>query len=300
MQGDTVDGKRHGLIGAIAPRRRGKTSALRMVLYQMKKVEPRINIVVVAFKTEDWRAFEKTAALIFEPDELKKFQPWLLSAMYERAKRPAKDRWIVVFDDLPNLLVLNPELQNSILQFSSLGAGTGITTIVSTQFSGKDAGGTGTFANATARLIFKPSNASQGARDGGGAGLGLDQLSEKLGDALLVVNGNVTRVATPIIDDQLIEQLHGSVPAREWLHKESQPQHNYGTLPTSVGLHPNELLIEKLNGWLLEEGVFDWGVGRFNNRSEALRQLEWSNNGRNVAKLAELEYYIFERQVSRR
>ena len=71
-------------------------------------------------------------------------------------------------------------------------------------------------------------------------------------------------------------------------------------MPTSVGLHPNELLIEKLNGWLLEEGVFDWSVGRFNNRSEALRQLEWSNNGRNVAKLAELEEYIFERQVSRR
>jgi hypothetical protein len=61
-----------------------------------------------------------------------------------------------------------------------------------------------------------------------------------------------------------------------------------------------EEAIEKLNGWLLDDGTFDWGVGKFNNRSEALRQLEWSNNGRNVAKLAELESYIFERQVSRR
>ena len=300
MQPATVDISQHGLIAAIAPSRRGKTQAIRTMLYLLKRANPSLNIVVVAFKTEDWKAFESCATLIVDSDELKQFQAWLLATMYKRAKHPESNRWIIVFDDLANLLTVNPELQNSILQFSSLGAGTGITTVVSTQFTGKDSGGVAMTANATARLLFKPSSNMQGARDGGMARLGLDQLSTQKGDALLVVDGDAVRVATTMTDDRLIEQLHGSVPAREWLHKESQPRHNHGTLPTSVGLHPNELLIEKLNGWLLEEGVFDWSVGRFNNRSEALRQLEWSNNGRNVAKLAELEEYIFERQVSRR
>ena len=155
-------------------------------------------------------------------------------------------------------------------------------------------------ANATARLLFKPSSNMQGARDGGMARLGLDQLSTQKGDALLVVDGDTVRIATSMTDDRLIEQLHGSVPARDWLHKESQPQRNYGALPTSIGVHPMEEAIEKLNGWLLDDGTFDWSVGKFNNRSEALRRLGWSNNGSGVEKLKELEYYIFERQVSRR
>jgi len=60
-----------------------------------------------------------------------------------------------------------------------------------------------------------------------------------------------------------------------------------------------EEAIEKLNGWLLDDGTFDWSVGKFNNRSEALRRLGWSNNGSGVEKLKELEYYIFERQEAR-
>ena len=272
MQPATVDISQHGLIAAIAPSRRGKTQAIRTMLYLLKRANPSLNIVVVAFKTEDWKAFESCATLIVDSDELKQFQAWLLATMYKRAKHPESNRWIIVFDDLANLLTVNPELQNSILQFSSLGAGTGITTVVSTQFTGKDSGGVAMTANATARLLFKPSSNMQGARDGGMARLGLDQLSTQKGDALLVVDGDAVRVATSMTDDRLIEQLHGSVPAREWLHKESQPQHNYGALPTSIGVHPMEEAIEKLNGWLLDDGTFDWSVGKFNNRSEALRR----------------------------
>lgn len=295
MKPAVVDVKQHGLIAAIAPSRRGKTSSLRSMLYLMKQADPNLNIVIVAFKTEDWQAFGDVASLIFEPAELKKFQPWLLSAMYGRAKKPAKDRWVVVFDDLANLLVTNPELQSSILQISSLGAGTGITTIVSTQFTGKDSGGVALTANATARLIFKPSSAAQGARDGGMADLGLDQLSDRKGDALLVVGGDVTRIATPIIADDLVEKLQGCAPVREWLQeKEEMHSNRAGALPTAVAMHPNEVLIEKLNGWLIEDGNYNWEEGKFNNRSEALRRLGWANNGRSVRKLTALEEYIAE------
>lgn len=295
MRPAVVDVKQHGLIAAIAPSRRGKTSALRSMLYLMKRADPNLNVVIVAFKTEDWQSFGDAASLIFEPAELKKFQPWLLSMMYGRARKPAKDRWVVVFDDLANLLTTNSELQGSILQISSLGAGTGITTIVSTQFTGKDSGGVALTANATARLLFKPSSNTQGARDGGMADLGLDQLSDKKGDALLVVGGDVTRVATPIIADQLIEQLRGGAPVREWLQEEEETHSSRaGALPTAISLHPNEASIEKLNGWLIESGNFDWEEGKFNNRSEALRRLGWANNGRYVRKLAALEEYIAE------
>jgi len=135
----------------------------------------------------------------------------------------------------------------------------------------------------------------QGARDGGMAGLGLDQLSTRKGDALLVVDGDATRVATAMTDDRAIEQLRGGAPVREWLQEEEETHSSRpGTLPTAIGLHPNEALIEKLNGWLIERGNFDWDEGKFNNRSEALRRLGWVNNGRTVAKLAALEEYIAE------
>ena len=165
---------------------------------------------------QDWRAYANSAAIILDSDELKAFQAWLLQTMYARAKRPQADRWIVVFDDLVNLLATNPELVETIKQCASLGAGTGITTIASTQFTGKSSGGTDVFANATCRLMFKPSSNLQGARDGGQAGLGLDQLSTQRGDALLVADGETTRLTTAMTDDSWIEKLGGGAPDRAW------------------------------------------------------------------------------------
>ena len=84
-------------------------------------------------------------------------------------------------------------------------------------------------------------------------------------------------------DDRAIEQLRGGAPVREWLQEDEETHSSRpGTLPTAIGLHPNESLIEKLNGWLIERGNFDWEEGKFNNRSEALRRLGWVNNGRPV------------------
>lgn len=286
LQPVTVDISQHGLIAAIAPSRRGKTQAIKSFVYQLKRANPAYNLVVVAFKVADWQAFENSAALILDKDELSNFQKWLLASMYSRAKSPQRDRWIVVFDDLVNLLSTNPELTQTVMQCASLGAGTGITTIASTQFTGKSSGGTDVFANATCRLMFKPSSNLQGARDGGQAGLGLDQLSTQRGDALLVCDGETTRLTTAMTPDTLISQLSGGAPDRDWLAPTAETM-------TALTLHPLEQLVETLDGWLLEDGNFDWDTGRFSNRAEALRRLEWSNNGRNVKRLAELEAYIF-------
>ena len=46
--------------------------------------------------------------------------------MYEKAQSQNDQRWVVVFDDLVNLLAVTPELQESIVQIASLGAGVGV------------------------------------------------------------------------------------------------------------------------------------------------------------------------------
>lgn len=284
-----IDVAQHGLIAAIAPSRRGKTQAIRTMLYLLKRANPSLNIVVCAFKSQDWQAFNHCAALILDSQELKQFQSWLLTEMYRRAKSPQGDRFVVVFDDLVNLLSTNPELADTVKQCASLGAGVGVTTIVSTQFTGKDSGGVAMTANATARLMFKPSSNLQGARDGGMAGLELDQLSTAKGDALLVVDGESVRIATAMTADSLIEQLQGDAPKRHWLTVTGTEER-----VQTLGLHPMESLIETLNGWLLDDDVFDWETGKFSNRSEALRRLGWSKNNRTWSQLYELEKYIFE------
>lgn len=283
LQPVTVDISQHGLIAAIAPSRRGKTQAIKSFVYQLKRSNPTYNLVIVAFKIADWQAFEGSAALILDSSELKNFQQWLLSAMYARAKSPQRDRWIVVFDDLVNLLSTNPELTQTVMQCASLGAGTGITTIASTQFTGKSSGGTDVFANATCRLLFKPSSNLQGARDGGMAGLGLDQLSTQKGDALLVCDGETTRLTTAMTPDSLISQLSGGAPNRAWLAPIADTMQG-------LALSPMEQLIEMLNGYILDN--FDFEAGKFTNRSDALRQLGWTPSGPNRAKLTELEQYI--------
>lgn len=283
LQPVTVDISQHGLIAAIAPSRRGKTQAIKSMVYQLKRANPAYNLVVVAFKVADWQAFEGSAALILDSGELKSFQQWLLSAMYARAKSPQRDRWIVVFDDLVNLLSTNPELTQTVMQCASLGAGTGITTIASTQFTGKSSGGTDIFANATCRLLFKPSSNLQGARDGGMAGLGLDQLSTQKGDALLVCDGETTRLTTAMTPDSLISQLSGGAPNRAWLAPTADTMQG-------LALSPMEQLIETLNGYILDN--FDFEAGKFTNRTDAMKQLGWTPSGPNRAKLTELEQYI--------
>lgn len=293
LQPAMVDIAQHGLIAAIAPSRRGKTQAIRTMLYLLKRANPDINIVVIAFKTADWAAFGNVAHLIFDANEIGAFTQWMLQTMYARARQPQHDKWIVVFDDLVNLLSTNPTLPDVIKQFASLGAGVGVTTIVSTQFSGKDSGGTATFANATAKLMFKPSSNMQGARDGGFAGLGLDQLSTQKGDALLLVDGDATRIATAMTADSDIQQLDGSKPNPVWLDTTTTTTDNHDQTTTTVAswsINPMEQLIETLDGDLYD--IYDFSVGSFTNKAAALRLLGWSNRGENYKKLSELAAYI--------
>lgn len=291
LQPVTVDLAQHGLIAAIGPSRRGKTQAIRSLLYQLKAANPDYKVVIVAVKAVDWVPFEGFAAIILDTVESKKFQAWLLSEMSARAKRPQPDRWIVVFDDLANQVQMDKGVADTVAQTASLGAGTGITTIASTQMTGAFSGGSAVFANCTAKVMFKPSSNQQAARDGGFAGLGLDQLSEQKGDSIALIDGYPIRLTTAMTPDSLIRQLPGDAVVRPWLVPTSKTV-------SELALHPMEELIEKLDGWLLEDGSFDWETGKFFNRSEALKRLEWANNGRTIKQLKDLETYIFEQHNS--
>lgn len=294
LQPALVDVSQHGLIAAIAPSRRGKTQAIRTILYLLKRANPSINLVVMAFKRADWQACEGMAHLILESQEITVFTRWMLARMYEKARQPDQERWVIVFDDLVNLLTTNPDLSEIIKQFASLGAGVGVTTLVSTQFSGKDSGGTATFANATCRLMFKPSSNLQGARDGGFAGLGLDHLSSRKGDALLLVDGESQRIATAMTSDADMMRLEGQRPDAVWNLEGSGDATQETTSRLSLSLHPMDELIEKLDGDLFE--IFDFEQGKFSNAPRALAMLGWHNNGHYRRKLLELETHIAQRQ----
>lgn len=294
LQPALVDLSQHGLIAAIAPSRRGKTQAIRTVLYLLKRANPDVTLVVMAFKRADWQAFDGIAHLIPDSNGIAAFTRWMLSQMYEKARQPDNERWIIVFDDLVNLLATNPDLPEMIKQFASLGAGVGVTTIVSTQFSGKDSGGTATFANATCRLMFKPSSNLQGSRDGGFAGLGLDQLSTQKGDALLLVDGEAQRIATAMTSDAEIMRLPVASLDPVWLTVGTGSSVSGTTQGLSLSLHPMDQLIEKLDGDLYD--IFDFEQGKFINAPKALTLLGWHNNGHYRRKLAQLETHIAQQQ----
>lgn len=283
----TVDTTQHGLIAAIAPSRRGKTEAVRTMISLAKLVNPDIEIVVLPYKRDKWLPIEHAVTAIYDYSEMASFCQWLLGEQRDRAVTGRRDKLLVVIDDLLNLIDYVPNFVETIRKVSSAGAGLGINLIVTTQYTNQDTGGTALTANATCRLMFKPASVSQGSRDSGMAGLGLDQLSSQKGDAVLVVDGEPTRITTALTPDSMLASLPSARMGREWL----QPQRT-GSLPTTFAVHPMEEMIEKLNGWLTDDGVFDWEEGRFNNRSEAMRRLDLSRNGRNMPKLHELERYI--------
>ena len=125
--------------------------------------------------------------------------------------------------------------------------------------------------------------------------MGLDQLSTQKGDALLVVDGEATRIATAMTPDALIERLPEEGRERDWLHVQPAAQRttqHATSLPTALTVHPMELLIEKLNGFVLDN--FDFDEGKFRNRSEAIRRLGKEPSGPTRTMLARLEEYIMQ------
>jgi len=221
----------HGAVFWIGPSRRGKTQSLKSTLYALIRSNHELQYIIIAQKVKDWCVFEDVAGclgIVSHPDEIEAVFEWVVSQLHEAGRRDT-GKVVIVADDLVNLLTTSPDIAPDLEQIASMGAGLGFHLLAGTQAAGtkKGSGGTGVESNITARVLYKPASSTTGARNAGMGGVSLDQLSGAKGDAILIVDGYTTRIATAYVNDQDILQL----PANE---KEKPPWLSSGLAQTAA------------------------------------------------------------------
>ncbi|MEZ4614711.1 MAG: hypothetical protein R2867_04235 [Caldilineaceae bacterium] len=108
-----------------------------------------------------------------------------------------------------------------------MGAGLGVHLLVGTQGAGSKStsGGTEIENNVTARILYRPATSRSGSQSAGTGGLALHQLSSAKGDALALIDGNTTRIATAWISDRDIALLPTGTASYPWRMPVSRPQY---------------------------------------------------------------------------
>jgi hypothetical protein len=211
-----VDLRQHPTLLFVGPPRRGKTSAMKSILYALARQNPgeQLQHVIISQRRNDWVAFEHAVGclgLVNDPAEALRVMEWGAGQlMAQRSARGIGGAAIVfILDDLTNLLKRVPEIAAPMGEMATMGGGVNLFQMIGTHHAGSKAGtgDTNLEASATARLVYKPSSTSTGARSAGVGGLGLEALSNHKGDCLLLLDGYPIRVATGYTDDRLIAQL---------------------------------------------------------------------------------------------
>jgi len=250
-----VDLQQHGALMWVGPSRRGKTQSMKCTLYALaRQVQSgaRLRYVILSQKQADWRAFQPAAGcmgIVGDKSEAQDVMTWAVETLHSAAQNGLDHNLIIVCDDLLNLLKQAPGIADGLAEIASMGAGLGVHLLVGTQTAGskQGTGGAGVEANVTARINYKSATAAGAARDAGRGGVGLDQLSDHKGDALLTVDGQSQRIATGLADDADIAQLGaGDLVVAPWLstgcaqpaHNRSQPVDNRLQPPQPPETHP--------------------------------------------------------------
>lgn len=213
-----VDLRQHGALFWIGPSRRGKTQSMKSTLYALARANAQMfRYVILSQKRADWRAFEPAAGcmgVVSDPAEALDVLQWAAALLQGRAETGTGGAaFVIVADDLLNLLSAEPDLAAPLAEIASMGAGLGVHLLAGTQEGGskRGTGGAGVENNATARILYRSSSAAAGARAAGQGGAGLEALSSAKGDALLLVDGESVRVATGMADDREIALLPASM-----------------------------------------------------------------------------------------
>lgn len=191
----------------VGPTNAGKTTAARLIAYQLALQNPAraCRFIVSTFKPKDWAALAAVAhtfAVIVEPEESAQMVRYLVDVMYNRTKTGQDRPHLFVFlDDLLNLLGVAP-IESELAQLASLGRSAGIHLIVGTQRLGElGAGGAAITGNIRTRVVFGTADAQDAAQFTGRGGSGAESLGRYKGDALLIVEGIVRRLAVATVDD---------------------------------------------------------------------------------------------------
>lgn len=215
----------------VGPTNRGKTTAARLLAYHLASQNPprQARFIVSTFKPKDWQAFgalAHTLAVITDPSESAQMIHYLIGLMHRRTQRGQDSPHLFVFlDDLLNLLGVT-EVDGQLAQLASLGRGAGIHLIVGTQRLGeKGAAGSLVTGNIPARLVFGTADAQDAALFTGRGGSGAEKLGRYPGDALLVTDGGVQRIAVGYITDDHLTRLRQQPDSwRPWLKPAGTPE----------------------------------------------------------------------------
>jgi len=217
-------------LALIGPTRRGKTEALRSILYALSRQAPhRLQYLILAKKAEDWQAFQPAASclgLLIEPAEQEQALAWLAGELLQQraATGQKKPVLFLIADDLKNISA-RASLTGYLEELASMGGGLGIHLLLSSQTTGKAGGLTqGIEQNLAARLIYGAADAAAGARSAGSGGLQVETVGIAPGDALLVLDGQPQRVATGLCQDTMIAQLPAGKLARPWQNRPEQAE----------------------------------------------------------------------------
>ena len=213
----------------LGPSGRGKSQALRSILYSLAKQNSykQALFIILAKKSQDWRSFVPSAncgGLITKPEEQEAVIKWLLRLQDTRAELGRKSPHIfLVIDDLRNVSS-SANITAGLGELASMGRGVGIHLLLSTQKDGKQGGlSEGIEENLAARLVYGASTAAAGARYAGQGGLRVEKVGVAPGDCLLILHSEARRLASGYVSDTSIALLPaGELPA-PW-RKSEQPK----------------------------------------------------------------------------
>lgn len=264
-----VDLRHHPTLLFVGPSRRGKTQAMKSVLYALARNNNvgRLQFAIFSAKRADWAAFEHLTAcwgVVSDPDETAQALEWAAGTLLQERARSGhtSPAVVLVLDDLLNLLKRCPEAAGPIGEIASMGGGVGLYQLIGTQDAGskRGTGGADVEANITARIVYRASSATTAARAAGAGGVGVDSLSGHKGDALAIIDGDVMRIATAWADDRDIAQLPaGDVTVAPWLQSVvSQPVTTAYNRP-----QPSQLpvAVPRSGGDVATRGTVDGGTG---------------------------------------
>lgn len=220
----------------VGPTNRGKTTAARLLAYHLaQQNSPRqARFLVFTFKPKEWLSFGQlahTLAVITDPAEAEQMLAWLVDLMHQRTASGQETPHLFVFlDDLLNLLGV-VEVTKGLKQLASLGRAAGIHLIIGTQRLGESgSGGAAVTGNIPTRLVFGTADAQDAALFSGRGDSGAEKLGRYAGDALLINDGGVYRLAVGYVTDADLTHLpQGADDRRPWRSKPKPPSNGTTT-----------------------------------------------------------------------
>lgn len=249
----------HGALFWVGPSRRGKTQSIKSVLYALVRENlGQVQFIIIANPAKarkDWGVFaglQGCLGIAATKEDIAAAAEWLVTHMSTNTDFVQEIHTILVVDDLPAILKAVPQITASLADIAGMGAGLGVHLLVGTQGAGSKStsGGTEIENNVTARILYRPATSRSGSQSAGTGGLALHQLSSAKGDALALIDGNTTRIATAWISDRDIALLPSGSATCPW-HKPTNQQkpENQPEPPSSSGRTRLNHLEPRQNQW---------------------------------------------------